>query len=179
MSNFYENRIKCGKCNTEFDLYKNDGCPLCGFGSGGRSLNKDLENKEYVLQESKNYLVIPSDLELNPGELLVDNETKSVGSWGMFNSFFPGKAVLRILANLLDEKNVKSITLETLMIKTSDVIRINNLSELRGFPKNPGKDNSLGRLVYHFIQTFTDMGFFSVNTKEKTKNNQKLKNCLF
>ena len=28
-----ENRIRCGKCNTEFDLIKNpDGCPLCGFG---------------------------------------------------------------------------------------------------------------------------------------------------
>ena len=28
-----ENRIKCGRCNTGFDLNKNmGGCPLCGFG---------------------------------------------------------------------------------------------------------------------------------------------------
>jgi len=171
MSNIIENRIKCGRCNTEFDLNKNDGCPLCGFGKGKRTLNTEFENKENIGQESINYLMIPTDLELRSGEPIVDYETKSVGSWGMFNSFFPGKAVLRILANMLDEKKAKSITLETLINKTSEVIRVNNLSKLRGFPKDPKKDNSIGRLVYHFIQTFTDMGFFSVNTKEETKNN--------
>jgi len=170
MYNFSANRIKCGKCNTEFDLNKNDGCPLCGFGKGRGYSKSHFDLKENNEFELNNYLKIPDDLELMSAKPLENYQTKSVGSWGMFNSFFPGKAVLRILANILNEKKVKSIALQTLVDKTSEVIKVNDLSKFRGFPKDPEKSNSIGRLVYHFIQTFTDMGFFIINTKKETKN---------
>ena len=171
MSNTNENRIKCGRCNTEFDLNKNDGCPLCGFGIRRQTTNARLNKKQYDKNESTKYLAVPKDLELRPGKLTINDETKSVGSWGMFNSFFPGKAVLRILANMLDDEEAKSVTLDALIKKTLKAIEIYNLSKLRGFPKNLENTNSIGRLVYHFIRTFTEMGFFTIKPKEETKNN--------
>jgi len=171
MYNFSENRIKCGKCNTEFDLNKNAVCPLCGFGIGRKTADTRLNKKLQIEPESINYLAIPKNLELKPGQVKIDDETKVVGSWGMFNSFFPGKAVLRILANMLDKEKTKTITLDTLTKKTSEETQLYNLSKLRGFPNNPNNNNSIGRLVYHFIRTFTDMGFFTVKPKEETKNN--------
>jgi hypothetical protein len=171
MINTNENRVKCGKCNTEFDLNKNDGCPLCGFGVGKQTTSTRLNKKLQIENEPIKYLAIPNNLELEPGELTIDDEIKSVGSWGMFNSFFPGKAVLRILANMLDKEKTKTVTLDALTKKTSETVEIYNLSKLRGFPKDPDNNNSIGRLVYHFIRTFTEMGFFTVKPKEETKKN--------
>jgi len=166
--NSNENRIKCGKCNTEFDLNKNNNCPLCGFGSKKGSISLHQDKKEIIEHKGINYLSIPSDLKLKSIKPTVNEETKAVGSWGMFNSFFPGKAVLRILANMLNEKKVKFIILNDLIKKTSDVFQINNLSKLRGFPNEPRSASSMGRLVYHFIKTFNQMGFFEVKSKEKS-----------
>jgi len=171
MYNLSENRIKCGKCNTEFDLNKNDGCPLCGFGIGLQTAGIRINKKLQIEDGSINYLAIPKNLDLKPGQLRIDDETKSVGSWGMFNSFFPGKAVLRILANMLDKEKTKIVTLDALINKTSEETQKYSLSKLRGFPNDPNNKNSIGRLVYHFIRTFTEMGFFTVKPKEETKNN--------
>ncbi len=136
--------IKCGKCSSEFDLSKNDGCPMCRFGSKDWS-GETVTKKEKITQPTKtNYLAIPGDLKLKSGKPIGDDW----GSWGMFNSFFPGKAVLRVLANMLHENKAESIKLYDLVSKTIDVFKENGFSKLRGFPSNPKKDNSINRLVY-------------------------------
>jgi len=162
-----ENRIKCGKCNTEFDLDKNDYCPLCGLGSKKGYVDVYSSKQKIVKSNSINYLGIPDNLKLKSIVPIKNDETESVGSWGMFNSFFPGKAVLRILANMLNEKELKYAVLNDLIKKTSEVFKSNGLSKLRGFPNNPEASNSIGRLVYHFIKTFNQMGLFEVRIKEK------------
>ena len=167
--NSNENRVKCGKCNTEFDLNKNAYCPLCKFGSGDSSIRIKHEQMKGMQKEDINYLAIPNDAKFKSGNPKPDNETKIVGSWGMFNSFFPGKAVLRISANMINEKKTEYLILDDLVNKSKEIFKINGLSKLRGFPNNLEKENAISRLVHHFIQTFNDMGFFVVKAKEKNK----------
>jgi len=164
-----ENWVKCGKCGTEFDLNKNDGCPLCGFGSKDISIEKESEERSISKNKMLRYLSIPNDLVLEPGKPLIDDETRRVGSWGMFNSFFPGKATLRVLAHIMEEENQECIKLSDLMKKMEEVLQRSELTKLRGFPNNPKKESSIGRLVYHFIRTFTEMGFFIVKTAGENK----------
>ena len=157
-----KNWVRCGQCNTEFDLNKNDGCPLCGFGSKGKHSDIQLYKKKILADKRTDYLMVPDyNFKVKPINPIIDYETQSVGSWGMFNSFFPGKAVLRILANLIRDKKADSITLQELVNTTKDVIKDSGFNEFRGFPNNPDKDNSIGRLVYHFIKTFAKMGLLN------------------
>lgn len=171
MSEINENRIKCGKCNTEFDLNKNDGCPLCGFGNKKKLFGIiSFENEITQPNAPINYLVIPNDMELTSGKPTINDETNSIGSWGMFNSLFPGKAVLRILSKMQSSTD-EIVTLQELVKKSSDVFLTAKLSKLRGFPNEPKNPSSISRLVYHFIKTFTDMGFFAVDSQEKSDKN--------
>jgi len=157
-----ENWVKCGQCNTEFDLNKNNGCPLCGFGSTEDYINKQLHEKKSQTIRGNDYLKIPYiDLKLKSTKPITDYETETVGSWGMFNSFFPGKAVLRVLANVLQKTKTESITLDELTHTTSEMIKESGLNKFRGFPNNPDKESSIGRLVYHFIKTFAKMGLLN------------------
>jgi len=157
-----ENWIKCGRCNTEFDLNKNNGCPLCGFSRKGSYSDLQLHEKKIPADRGTNYLRIPkNDFKLKSGEPVIDDETQAVGSWGMFNSFFPGKAVSRILCNTLLDTKTESITLRELVNTTTEVIIDNGLTKFRGFPNNPDKESSIGRLVYHFIKTFAKMGLLN------------------
>ncbi len=159
------NWVKCGNCSSEFDLNKNNGCPLCGFGSNNKLIIK--KNKNSLIKDNNvNYLDIPNDLKVISKKPIVNYQTKTVGSWGMFNSFFPGKAILRILANLLNENKSESMKLSDLIKTSSEVFNKRGFSKLRGFPNNPKKDNSIKRLVYHFIETFEEMSFFIVNSPE-------------
>lgn len=153
-----ENWVKCGRCYTEFDLNKNMmGCPLCGFGK---------KDKTFVKSNIKlsSYLTTPPELKLKMGPPVTNEGTKLVGSWGMFNDFFSGKAVCRILAHMMKEKESDYIKLSDLVEKAKMVITENNLSELKGFPNDVNSDSSVGRLVYHFIATFADMGLLNLKT---------------
>jgi ribosomal protein L37E len=164
-----ENRVRCGKCGSEFDFNKNTGCPFCGFGSKtGTNTTPDIKSatKGLVI----NYLTIPKELKLKPGQPEKNDETKTVGSWGMFNSFFPGKAVLRILGNLQSESNQNSVPVSVLMEKTAEQIKVHGLSHFRGFPNDPDRENSIGRLYHHFIKTFCNMGLISLKLKEDNGN---------
>ena len=69
-----ENRIRCGKCNTEFDLNKNsDGCPMCGFGKKtakeGVTEVKTISQKIQDEQASM-YFQIPPSLRLSSGKVI-------------------------------------------------------------------------------------------------------------
>jgi hypothetical protein len=161
-----ENWVKCGRCNTEFDLNKNTiGCPLCGFGK---------EDKRFVGSNVKfsSHLTLPlPELKLKKVTPIVDEGTKLVGSWGMFNDFFSGKFVCRTLTHMIKEKGENYIKLSDLIEKAKMIVKENNLSELKGFPKDVDSDSSIGRLVYHFISTFYGMGLLDLKTVKNNADN--------
>tara|TARA_Y100000310_G_scaffold344459_1_gene457339 strand:- start:5059 stop:6045 length:987 start_codon:yes stop_codon:yes gene_type:complete len=169
--NTQENRIKCGRCGTEFDLYKNkDYCPLCGF---GKNTYKEVASLKLSKEKAKagdlnEFLSIPPTLNLKEGEVYVDAETKVWGSWLMFNDFFAPKFLTRILAWKIKKENSNYINLYSLIEKSIELIEKQGLSELKGFPSkvkepdNLQKDSAVGRLVYHFLHTAFNMGLFEV-----------------
>ncbi|MBN2331383.1 MAG: hypothetical protein JXC85_06215 [Candidatus Aenigmarchaeota archaeon] len=100
------------------------------------------------------------------GDIVKNETTTEVGNWGLFNSFFPIKAVLRVLINRENE-NEKSLTLRELV----EICRIEfskgNLRKLRGLPSNLSKESSIGRLVWHFIGPAREMGFIVIEGEVK------------
>ena len=168
-----ENRIRCGRCSTEFDLNKNrEGCPLCGFGEKklqGISTIKSANYQEKPIISNK-YLSVPPKLTLEPGKVNVDQETNIWGSWLMFNDFFAPKFLSRILAWKMYEENKDHILLSSLMKDAIKIIKKYRLSYLKGFP-NLKKDWQGERLVDHFLTTFVKMGFIEVKSSDdNTKN---------
>ncbi len=166
-----QNWVKCGQCSSEFDFNKNEGCPFCGFGSKSRKVEIQQQVRVDNTPITKtSYLAVPNgSLRLKPGRVASIERTMSVGSWGMFNSFFPGKAVARILARTLEERKTDYVVLDELVDRVSAVFQDTWVSELRGFPNNPQSDSALSRLVHHFVRTFAEMGLFEVKAKETTK----------
>jgi len=167
---FTENRVKCGRCNSEFDMHKNDGCPLCRFGSKS---SMPIPLQEQIMQQSdkKNYLAITHGLKIAKKNGNLTNPQGNKEMWGMVNSTFSGKAVARILANMMLGKNTAWISLDKLMEKTSEVVKESGLEKFRGFPKDLNSESSVRRLVYHFVGAFIDMGLFEVRVRgEQTKN---------
>src|SRR3989344_674227 len=166
-----ENRVRCGRCNTEFDLSKNpDICPLCGFGkhlfeNNSETVSISPKNETFVTRPQVNYLSIPNEINLPGGKIVPDEESK-IGLWGMINDLFSGKALLRINSNLLLERKVEFIPLDDVIETSKLVITQNKLGDLKGFP-NPKKESSIGRLVYHFISGFHKMGLFEVKLEGK------------
>lgn len=165
-----ENRIRCGKCNTEFDLNRNiEGCPLCGFGK--KTINESISQFETVptkIQENQEelYFQIPPSLKLSSGKVEVDDETKTWGAWLMFNDFFAPKFLSRVLAWKMQKNNSNSILLSELMKESISIISRYNLSHLKGFP-NLEKDKEGGRLVNHFLSTFVKMGLINAEPSDK------------
>lgn len=165
-----ENRIRCGKCNTEFDLNRNpDGCPLCGF---GKKIAKEGVTESKVMPKknpddpASMYFQIPPSLKLSSGKVISNDETKTWGAWLMFNDFFAPKFLSRVLAWKMQKENSKSILLSDLMSESIGLIREHNLSHLKGFP-NLEKDKEGGRLVHHFLRTFVNMGLVNAEPIEK------------
>lgn len=123
-------------------------------------------------QTRRDYLQVPSDVEgLENGRVmkygtLQDRQLQLVGTWGQFNSFFPVKAALRILANLLSESKKGSINLREFVFRCIDVFRkvkIGNkrLRNYRGFPLRK-KDTATGRFVWHFLIPAQEMGLIKI-----------------
>lgn len=161
-----ENRVRCGKCGTEFDLNRNkDGCPLCGFGNKKEPeilINEKvdgLEKKDFIV----NYLMIPPELKLKSGKVIANEETKIWGSWLMFNDFFAPKFLTRTLAWKINNEKKDYISLKSLMEESILLIKKYGLSELKGFP-NLKKDSEGSRLVHHFLVSTTKMGMFEVES---------------
>jgi len=113
------------------------------------------------------YLAPPPELEnlANGKVVLTTSEAERVGTWGQFNSFFPIKAVLRILAHMMEENGGNPADLEDLVNRSEAVFRETKLSGYRGFPKKARKESSIGRLVWHFIIPAHHMGLIKVDGK--------------
>lgn len=163
-----ENRIKCGKCGTEFDLNKNqDGCPLCGFGKG--ILIGDIDKKitpEKNIIGLHEYIKIPPTINLSSGNVMIDDETQIWGSWLMFNDFFAPKFLSRIIIWKMYKEKKDYIILNELMDDAINIIKTNGLTKFKGFP-NLNKDRKGERLVEHFLKTFVKMGLIQFEPVEK------------
>lgn len=165
-----ENRIRCGKCNTEFDLNRNkEGCPLCGFGKRAQKIVSDeIKTMLSKVQEQTtiDFLQSPPSMKLKSGLVIADEESKTWGAWLMFNDFFAPKFLCRVLAWKLYKENSDTVFLNDLMSDSINLISKYNLSYLKGFP-NLEKDKEGSRLVHHFLRTFVNMGLIAADPVEK------------
>ena len=184
-----ENRVKCGRCGTDFDLIKNENhCPLCGFGKEkfieikeesrfvplktilvNETINNSLDSNNEKSKEKKNFIGVPPLLKLDSGKVISDKETRIWGPWLMFNDFFAPKFLTRVLAWKMHYENSDYINLKDLMEDSIELIKKYKLSNLKGFP-NLDKDPKGSRLVYHFLGTFVKMGLVeikAINSKAK------------
>ena len=109
------------------------------------------------------YLTPPPALgELVSGKLTLTESAKYVGTWGQFNSFFPMKAVLRVLAHLMDENEEGRTSLQTLVDRSIYAFKAADLQKFRGFPKKYKRESAIGRLVWHFISTAYQTGLIGI-----------------
>jgi len=175
--NELENRLKCGNCQTDFDLNKNRfGCPLCGFGRTFLQENHTTVKVNEIYQSNYHkYIEIPPDIELNCGHINKDRESEVWGSWLMFNDFFAPKFITRVLAWKLHEEKSETVLLSSLMRDVIKTIKDAGYSKMKGFP-NLDKDSKGDRLVNHFLRTFANMGLVFVkpldpNVKDVWKEN--------
>lgn len=97
-------------------------------------------------------------------------EESEVGSWFMFNSFFAGKALLRILANLINKEQISSVSTDTLVQVGSDAFKKAGLSKYRGFPKEKKhhkyEKSNIDKLKYFILKPFADMGLIVINSDD-------------
>lgn len=99
---------------------------------------------------------------LRHGKIVLSGAAEYVGTWGQFNSFFPIKAVLRVLSNVMSENNTSSINLQVLVDESIKSFKKARLKKFRGFPKHYRKESSIGRLVWHFMTTAHEIGLISL-----------------
>lgn len=124
---------------------------------------KDKQSKVTSKSKDKeNYLSIPGKLKgLPKGKIISNQTTKHIGSWDQFNSFFPVKAILRILANMCKKQGEIYINLDKVVGKAKDIFQKKGLSDYRGFPLS-NKKSAIRRLVWHFIVPAYRMGLIDI-----------------
>ena len=83
------------------------------------------------------------------------------GTWGMFNSYIPGKAALRILTNLIDRSSGMPVKFSDLVDECVTYFSRSGLYKYRGFPKKTS-ESARGRLETHLIMPFHEMGLMRV-----------------
>lgn len=91
-------------------------------------------------------------------------EKSVAGSWGMFNSFLPGKASLRVLSRMVTENN-GPVSFEKFMRTCVKAFKMRGLSTHRGFPKQ--KESSVSRTEWHLIRPFAHLGLMEIIESEK------------
>jgi len=79
----------------------------------------------------------------------------------MFNSYAPGKAALRVLMNLLNEKAGNPVKFSHLIDECMIYFSRSGLYKYRGFPKKTS-ESARGRLGAHLILPYHDMGLIKI-----------------
>jgi hypothetical protein len=88
-------------------------------------------------------------------------EQRKFGSWGMFNSYVPGKAALRVLLHLLTKSDGKAVKYWDLINECIVQFWKSGL-RARGFPKRTS-DSAKSRLAMHLIWPYHEMGLLSIS----------------
>jgi len=87
------------------------------------------------------------------------------GTWGMFNSYVPGKAALRVLCSLII-KSEKPVRFSDLVDECIVYFSRSELYKYRGFPKKAG-ESARGRLATHLILPYHEMGLMKISGDRK------------
>lgn len=87
-----------------------------------------------------------------------------VGSWGMFNSYVPGKASLRVLLHLLKRNDGKPIRYWDFINECVAEFWKGGL-RYRGFPKKT-TESAKRRLAMHLIWPFSEMGLLNLSAEK-------------
>lgn len=90
-----------------------------------------------------------------------DIQQREFGAWGMFNSFAPGKAALRVLIDLLDRNAGNPVKFSRLIDECMVYFSRSGLYKYRGFPKKTS-ESARGRLAAHLILPYHDMGLIHI-----------------
>ena len=88
------------------------------------------------------------------------------GSWGMFNSYLPGKTALRVLITLISKNGGNPIRFGELIDESIKYFSRSRLSRFRGFPKRTS-DSARTRLRTHLIVPYHEMGLIKLLNNEK------------
>jgi hypothetical protein len=123
------------------------------------STKTDLESLEAY--QSENFLKELSTFE-NIKFAEPEIKQRKFGGWGMFNSYAPGKAALRVLMNLLNENAGNPVKFSRLIDECMTYFSRSGLYKYRGFPKRIS-ESARGRLATHLILPYYDMGLMKVH----------------
>lgn len=88
------------------------------------------------------------------------------GAWGMFNSFVPGKASLRVLINLVSRRNGEPVKFLEMVDECVTYFSKSGLCKYRGFPKKTS-ESAKGRLVTHLILPYDGIGLMKIEGSGK------------
>jgi len=122
------------------------------------STKTDLKSFEAIQSEGLlKELSTSENLEFAKPEI----KQRQFGAWGMFNSYTPGKAALRVLMKLLNENTGNPIKFSRLIDECMIYFSRSGLYKYRGFPKRIS-ESARGRLAAHLILPYHDMGLMRV-----------------
>jgi len=92
-------------------------------------------------------------------------EKREFGSWGMFNSYVPGKAALRVLINMTHKNGGEAVKFWSLIDEcASEFWRLR--LRYRGFPKRTS-DSAKNRLAMHLVWPYAEMGLMRIFGEKK------------
>lgn len=98
----------------------------------------------------------------------LDITQRDFGAWGMFNSFVPGKASLRVLANLAKRNGGGPIRFPEMIDECMMYFSKSGLYKYRGFPKKTS-ESARGRLSAHLITPYHEMGLMRIEGEGKDR----------
>lgn len=110
---------------------------------------------------------LPDIEEKDFGEPIIEEHI--FGTWGLFNSYVPGKTGLRVLINLMRQNDTGTINFSELIDKCQETFIKLNLGKYRGFPKKTS-ESAQNRFENHLLLPFNSMGLIRLlgEGKEKT-----------
>lgn len=119
-----------------------------------------INSKSLEAYQSENFLRELSTFE-NVRLAEPDIKQRKFGAWGMFNSYAPGKAALRVLMNLLNKNAGNPVKFSHLIDECMIYFSRSGLYKYRGFPKKTS-ESARGRLAAHLILPYHDMGLIKI-----------------
>lgn len=107
-----------------------------------------------------------------PNELLLESEIQpakfGLGTNFLFNSFFAAKAMLRAIANRINEKKAP-VSIEESLKTFFDATKARGLQEYKGFPKEreqKHEGSAENRPLYSIIFPLSELGFLRIEDKK-------------
>lgn len=137
-----------------------------------------VECESEALADSSKIEVLSIDQSSRPAELLKETpqtqnisladpeiEEEKFGAWGMFNSYLPGKASLRVLINMMSKNSGNAVKFWNLIDEcASEFWRLK--LRYRGFPKKTS-DSARSRLAMHLVWPYGEMGLMRIFGEKK------------